>query len=102
MITYSLPLDLSLGWQPGIQEAAADWDEGWDKFDNEGMLNNCLLDLVDFDFALEGLEFLFTRVHDAFFSALSLNLVNALTNIVICDFQDSHLSKSSPWMYEML
>lgn len=52
IITCSLPLDLSLGWQPGIQEAAADWDEGWDKFDNKG--------------------------------------------------QDSHLSKSSPWMYEML
>ncbi|KAG6768226.1 hypothetical protein POTOM_027123 [Populus tomentosa] len=78
MITCSLPLDLSLGRQPGIQEAAADWDEGWDKFDNKGMLNNCLLDLVDFDFALEGLEFLFTWVHDAFFSALSLNLIKAL------------------------
>lgn len=42
------------------------------------MPNNCLLDLVDFDFALEGLEFLFTWVHDAFFSALSLNLIKAL------------------------
>uniref|UniRef100_A0A3N7G1J5 EF-hand domain-containing protein n=1 Tax=Populus trichocarpa TaxID=3694 RepID=A0A3N7G1J5_POPTR len=29
-------VELPFGWQPGIQEAAADWDEGWDKFDNEG------------------------------------------------------------------
>lgn len=26
-----------LGWQPGIQEGAADWDEDWDKFEDEGM-----------------------------------------------------------------
>ena len=26
-----------LGWQPGIQESAADWDEDWDKFEDEGM-----------------------------------------------------------------
>lgn len=25
------------GWQPGIQEGAADWDEDWDKFDDEGI-----------------------------------------------------------------
>lgn len=25
------------GWQPGIQEVAADWDEEWDKFEDEGM-----------------------------------------------------------------
>ena len=25
------------GWQPGIQETAADWDEDWDKFEDEGM-----------------------------------------------------------------
>ncbi|KAL9378165.1 hypothetical protein Peur_029500 [Populus x canadensis] len=58
-------VELPFGWQRGIQEAAADWDERWDKFDNE---------------------------------ALSLNLIKALTNIVNCDFQDSHLSKSSPWI----
>lgn len=28
-----------LGWQPGIQEGAADWDEDWDKFEDEGMQN---------------------------------------------------------------
>jgi epidermal growth factor receptor substrate 15 len=28
---------LFLGWQPGIQESAADWDEDWDKFEDEGM-----------------------------------------------------------------
>lgn len=26
------------GWQPGIEEAAADWDEEWDKFEDEGTL----------------------------------------------------------------
>ncbi|KAE8008895.1 hypothetical protein FH972_005365 [Carpinus fangiana] len=28
--------ELPFGWQPGIQESAADWDEDWDKFDDEG------------------------------------------------------------------
>lgn len=26
-----------LGWQPGVQQGAADWDEDWDKFEDEGM-----------------------------------------------------------------
>ncbi|KAK6922497.1 EH domain [Dillenia turbinata] len=29
-------VELPFGWQPGIQEAAADWDEDWDKFEDEG------------------------------------------------------------------
>lgn len=24
------------GWQPGIEGTAADWDEDWDKFEDEG------------------------------------------------------------------
>jgi hypothetical protein len=28
-----------LGWQPGIQEAAAVWDEEWDRFADDGMLD---------------------------------------------------------------
>ncbi|GMP26929.1 hypothetical protein CsSME_00003158 [Camellia sinensis var. sinensis] len=24
-----------MSWQPGIQEGAADWDENWDKFEDE-------------------------------------------------------------------
>ncbi|XVF16038.1 hypothetical protein REPUB_Repub09cG0207200 [Reevesia pubescens] len=28
--------ELPFGWQPGIQEGAADWDEDWDKFEGEG------------------------------------------------------------------
>jgi len=28
---------LHLGWQPGIQEDAADWNEEWDKFNDEGL-----------------------------------------------------------------
>lgn len=26
------------GWQPGIQEGAALWDEEWDKFEDEGTM----------------------------------------------------------------
>ncbi|XP_043711028.1 LOW QUALITY PROTEIN: epidermal growth factor receptor substrate 15-like 1 [Telopea speciosissima] len=39
---YGLPvkptglIELPLGWQPGIEEGAADWDEDWDKFEDEG------------------------------------------------------------------
>ncbi|KAF8034839.1 hypothetical protein BT93_C0997 [Corymbia citriodora subsp. variegata] len=29
-------LELPFGWQHGIQETAADWDEDWDKFEEEG------------------------------------------------------------------
>ncbi|KAL5562330.1 hypothetical protein UlMin_032077 [Ulmus minor] len=28
--------ELPFGWQAGIQEGAADWDEDWDKFEDEG------------------------------------------------------------------
>lgn len=30
------------GWQPGIQEGAADWDETWDKFEDEGIIQMSL------------------------------------------------------------
>lgn len=29
-------VELPFGWQPGLQEGAADWDENWDKFEDEG------------------------------------------------------------------
>ena len=29
---------LFTGWQPGIQEGSADWDEEWDKLEEEGIL----------------------------------------------------------------
>lgn len=29
-------VELPFGWQPGLQEGAADWDEDWDKFNDEG------------------------------------------------------------------
>ncbi|XP_042508818.1 actin cytoskeleton-regulatory complex protein pan1-like isoform X2 [Macadamia integrifolia] len=29
-------IELPFGWQPGIKEGAADWDEDWDKFEDEG------------------------------------------------------------------
>ncbi|XP_074286751.1 uncharacterized protein LOC141611971 [Silene latifolia] len=30
-------IELPKGWQPGIQEGAAVWDEEWDKFEDEGL-----------------------------------------------------------------
>lgn len=32
----TLLVELPFGWQPGIQEATADWDEDWDKLEDEG------------------------------------------------------------------
>ncbi|XP_044482199.1 epidermal growth factor receptor substrate 15-like isoform X2 [Mangifera indica] len=29
-------VELPFGWQPGIQEGTADWDEDWDKFEDQG------------------------------------------------------------------
>jgi hypothetical protein len=36
-----------LGWEPGAPEGAMDWDEDWDKFEDEGDLYsvNLLLNL---------------------------------------------------------
>ncbi|KAL3651943.1 hypothetical protein CASFOL_004945 [Castilleja foliolosa] len=31
-------VELPFGWQPGIEIAAADWDEVWDKFEDEGFI----------------------------------------------------------------
>ncbi|GAB4833023.1 hypothetical protein Ancab_007046 [Ancistrocladus abbreviatus] len=31
-------IELPTGWQPGIQEGAAVWDEDWDKFEDEGLI----------------------------------------------------------------
>ncbi|KAL6959808.1 hypothetical protein U1Q18_039960 [Sarracenia purpurea var. burkii] len=31
-------VELPFGWQPGIQEGASDWDENWDKFEDEGFI----------------------------------------------------------------
>ncbi|KAM1791327.1 hypothetical protein ACFX12_035306 [Malus domestica] len=36
--------ELPFGWQPGIQEGAADWDEDWDKFEDEGF--TCVKELT--------------------------------------------------------
>ncbi|CAN8312736.1 unnamed protein product [Cochlearia groenlandica] len=37
-------VDLPTGWQPGIQEGAALWDEEWDKFEDEGFGNEITFD----------------------------------------------------------
>eukprot|EP00262_Sarcandra_glabra_P009990 TRINITY_DN2483_c0_g1_i1.p1 TRINITY_DN2483_c0_g1~~TRINITY_DN2483_c0_g1_i1.p1 ORF type:complete len:1057 (-),score=232.20 TRINITY_DN2483_c0_g1_i1:85-3255(-) len=31
-------IELPYGWQPGIQEGSVDWDEDWDKFEDEGFM----------------------------------------------------------------
>ncbi|OAY50295.1 epidermal growth factor receptor substrate 15-like 1 isoform X2 [Manihot esculenta] len=36
---------LPIGWQPGIQEGAAAWDEDWDKFEDEGFANDVTIDV---------------------------------------------------------
>ncbi|KDP36775.1 hypothetical protein JCGZ_08066 [Jatropha curcas] len=38
-------IELPIGWQPGIQEGAAVWDEEWDKFEDEGFANDLMLDM---------------------------------------------------------
>lgn len=37
-------IELPIGWQPGIQDGAAVWDEDWDKFEDEGFANNLTID----------------------------------------------------------
>ncbi|CAH8342251.1 unnamed protein product [Eruca vesicaria subsp. sativa] len=37
-------VDLPAGWQPGIQEGAALWDEEWDKFEDDGFGNEITFD----------------------------------------------------------
>ncbi|KAF5455621.1 hypothetical protein F2P56_025179 [Juglans regia] len=37
-------IELPIGWEPGIQEGAALWDEEWDKFEDEGFVNDLTLD----------------------------------------------------------
>ncbi|XP_015574637.1 epidermal growth factor receptor substrate 15 isoform X3 [Ricinus communis] len=38
-------IELPFGWQPGIQEGAAVWDEEWDKFEDEGFANDLTIDV---------------------------------------------------------
>lgn len=37
-------IELPVGWQPGIPDDAAIWDEEWDKFEDEGFSNDLNLD----------------------------------------------------------
>ncbi|CAN0927432.1 Uncharacterized calcium-binding protein C800.10c [Linum grandiflorum] len=43
-IKSSAMIELPFGWQPGIQETAAPWDEEWDKFEDEGFANELTID----------------------------------------------------------
>ncbi|KAK4275262.1 hypothetical protein QN277_018377 [Acacia crassicarpa] len=35
-------VELPNGWQPGIPEGAAEWDEDWGKFEDEGCANDMI------------------------------------------------------------
>ncbi|XP_047319743.1 actin cytoskeleton-regulatory complex protein pan1 [Impatiens glandulifera] len=39
-VKSSAVIELPTGWQPGIPEVAAVWDEDWDKFEDEGFLHD--------------------------------------------------------------
>ncbi|THG08538.1 hypothetical protein TEA_005077 [Camellia sinensis var. sinensis] len=62
-VVFCLPkMQNQADWQPGIQKGAADWDENWDKFEDEGNLkprcasccnSNELLPLPSFTFVKE-------------------------------------------------
>ncbi|XP_057974465.1 uncharacterized protein LOC131162221 isoform X2 [Malania oleifera] len=55
-VKSSAIIELPFGWQPGIQEGAADWDEDWDKFEDEGFS-------LGKDLSLESQEKHFTDDH---------------------------------------
>ncbi|KAG6548689.1 hypothetical protein Mapa_009844 [Marchantia paleacea] len=38
LVKETAPTEQQFGWQPGLQENAAEWDEDWDKFDDEGFV----------------------------------------------------------------
>ncbi|KAG4161973.1 hypothetical protein ERO13_D01G089100v2 [Gossypium hirsutum] len=38
-------IELPTGWQPGVSEGAALWDEEWDKFEDEGFGNELTIDV---------------------------------------------------------
>lgn len=40
-------IEIPFGWQPGIQGGAALWDEDWDKFEDEGFVNELKFDAKD-------------------------------------------------------
>ncbi|XP_050215165.1 uncharacterized protein LOC126666204 isoform X3 [Mercurialis annua] len=44
-IKSSSMIELPFGWQPGIQEGAAGWDEDWDKFEDEGFSKDLTIDM---------------------------------------------------------
>ncbi|XP_062098049.1 uncharacterized protein LOC133803919 isoform X2 [Humulus lupulus] len=44
-VKSSAIIELPKGWEPGIQEGAAVWDEEWDKFEDEGFVNDLTIDV---------------------------------------------------------
>ncbi|KAG6549724.1 hypothetical protein Mapa_008704 [Marchantia paleacea] len=38
-VKASAPTEQSFGWQPGVQDNTSEWDEDWDKFDDEGFVS---------------------------------------------------------------
>ncbi|XP_030478678.1 uncharacterized protein LOC115695742 isoform X2 [Cannabis sativa] len=44
-VKSSAIIELPKGWEPGIQEGAAVWDEEWNKFQDEGFVNDITADV---------------------------------------------------------
>ncbi|XVF74098.1 hypothetical protein PTKIN_Ptkin13bG0033000 [Pterospermum kingtungense] len=47
-------IELPIGWQPGIPEGAAIWDEEWDKFEDEGFGNELTIDVKNVSISQRG------------------------------------------------
>ncbi|EOY15307.1 Calcium ion binding protein, putative isoform 1 [Theobroma cacao] len=47
-------IELPMGWQPGIPEGAAVWDEEWDKFEDQGFGNELTVDVKNVSVSQRG------------------------------------------------
>ncbi|OMP07587.1 hypothetical protein COLO4_07214 [Corchorus olitorius] len=47
-------IELPIGWQPGVPEGAALWDEEWDKFEDEGFGNELTIDVKNVSVSQRG------------------------------------------------
>ncbi|KAJ7966981.1 Calcium-binding ef-hand-containing protein [Quillaja saponaria] len=62
-VKSSAIVELPIGWQPGIPEGAADWDEDWDKFEDEGFVNDLAHDVKN---ASSNTKFAFNQTQQNF------------------------------------
>ena len=64
-----------LGWQPGIQEGTADWDENWDKFEDDGMSNCFWTFRVSLFFVKYILSIFLVRIFQRWASSIHIHLL---------------------------